>query len=188
MQNKSSFTGRLDVRAFTLIELLVVVLIIGILAAIALPQYQKAVWKSRNAQLKAVIKTVRQAQDAYFMANGKYAGNFDELDVDLPFSAPDMGTATMENICSLAIKGSDSVRRAEHFQVVLNATTLTNMSIAAVWTDGPYKCTGFTYWSSGELRCVQAGWAPAAQSAFCEKIERGTNKQFSGSWYNWALP
>lgn len=57
-------------KAFTLIELLVVVLIIGILAAIALPQYQKAVEKSRIAGAISVIKTVAQGIDLYLLENG----------------------------------------------------------------------------------------------------------------------
>ena len=71
-------------RAFTLIELLVVVLIIGILAAIALPQYQKAVWKSRYAQAKAMGSSLAEAMEVYYMANGSYTGDIDNLDVNMP--------------------------------------------------------------------------------------------------------
>ncbi len=72
--------------AFTLIELLVVVLIIGILAAVALPQYQKAVAKSRFAALKPLAKAVKDAEEIYFDANGTY-GALADLDVQAPAGA-----------------------------------------------------------------------------------------------------
>ena len=78
---KNANTSRLG---FTLIELLVVVLIIGILAAVALPQYQKAVTKTRYMQLKPLVKTIAEAEEIYYLANGKYTGDFAKLDVDMP--------------------------------------------------------------------------------------------------------
>ena len=70
-------------RAFTLIELLVVVLIIGILAAIAVPQYQKAVAKAELSQLVFIVKSIRRAQDVYFLNNGTYTTNLNDLDISI---------------------------------------------------------------------------------------------------------
>ena len=71
-------------KGFTLIELLVVVLIIGILAAVAVPQYQKAVDKARVSELFPILQHIKVQQEVFFLTNGSYASDCEELGADLP--------------------------------------------------------------------------------------------------------
>lgn len=68
---------------FTLIELLVVVLIIGILAAIALPKYEMAVMKARYMQVRIAATSLAQAKERYELANGENPTNMNDLDIQL---------------------------------------------------------------------------------------------------------
>lgn len=64
---------------FTLIELLVVVLIIGILSAVALPQYQVAVAKSRLATVMSMTRALKDAQELIYLANNAYEDKVDNM-------------------------------------------------------------------------------------------------------------
>ena len=67
---------------FTLIELLVVVLIIGVLAAIALPHYRIAVLRSRFATIKDMTRVIYEAEQRYYMVHNKYTTSYNDLDID----------------------------------------------------------------------------------------------------------
>ncbi len=89
-----------NINAFTLIELLVVVLIIGILAAVALPQYQQAVLKSRVQPYMTLLKTLITAKHTHYLATGQYTYDVNLLDVEMPSSCWETGGGSVGQLWS----------------------------------------------------------------------------------------
>ncbi len=108
-------------KAFTLIELLVVVLIIGILASVALPQYEKSVMKSRYSSLMALTDALAQAEETYYMANGEYTQDFEALAVE-----PSGCTLSEDKNACTYPWGSCVLHVAESRVACINAQTLSN--------------------------------------------------------------
>ena len=151
---------------FTLIELLVVVLIIGILAAVAVPQYQKAVWKSRATQLYTDVQALKEAQQAYYMANGTYATRFDELAVE-----PNFNQSCPQRIQTTFVTATDC--RANQYSV----TFIVGGSIYAIFHQGPYEHGGFVV-NKEDLRCYEN-----IRNKFCSLMGYNTFHHKSGSNY-----
>ena len=90
---------------FTLIELLVVVLIIGILAAVAIPQYEKVVIKSRMTEAVVLGKSLLAAQEVFYLSNGTYAEEVTDLDISLNCTVNDTNTGWICNRFTISLQG-----------------------------------------------------------------------------------
>lgn len=70
-------------RGFTLVELLIVVVIIGVLAAIAIPKFQDTKGKANATSLRSDLRNMATAQEAYYYENGTYTSNLASLNISL---------------------------------------------------------------------------------------------------------
>ena len=169
-------------RAFTLIEVLIVVLIIGILAAIAVPQYQKAVEKSKAMQALALLRTLYQAADAVELSTGQWPSNTNQLDINIP----DLGEDPEWHI---SLQKNDSQGSA---------------GVRIKRKKGKYKGTNFTIYKrhpyigtipTDKILCIEAkiNSSPVfsgEQGSYCSKIFAGKATYVGErNWEDvWVLP
>ena len=177
---------------FTLIELLVVVLIIGILAAIALPQYKKAVEKSRAAQGITMLKSAYQAAEVYYLANGTWPESFADLDIQVPW--------TGNTKWNTSTQARDAHSGEEWSVQLIGTETTKGVEIGRI--SGPYAGTGFGIYSEHaydqipkkQLLCLEKNdmgnflWED--KGAYCEKIFAGTKVFGTDPSWTWiySLP
>ncbi len=167
-----------SLKAFTLIELLVVVLIIGILAAIAVPQYQKAVERSRAKEGLAALDTIVKAQQLYYLEHGTYSTTFDELDIT--FWEPTNGGGNRFRTAAFPTDGIQN----EHWRMYLNGK-----NIVVTNRKGKYAGTGFAALldkSPVEIRCVSY---TTGNPAYCTDVMKATFKEkVTVGWSTYTMP
>lgn len=151
---------------FTLIELLVVVLIIGILSAVALPQYTKAVEKSRIAEAESVLKTMREQLELLILEDGglcNYSSNgFDSFAVQPPGTVQQGGDCP-EGWCTKTKNWYYSLDGCEASAYPAYGNQGGFDSDWSLWADPAgtsyeYSGTGIIYCSGTEEACKKRGY------------------------------
>ena len=171
---KSCFKGCFCPKAgFTLIELLVVVLIIGILAAVAVPQYQKAVMKSRAMGIMPLVKAIDTAQQVYKLANGTYSDSFEKLDLALP-----EGTGTICNDAAWIVSGEiPCVSYKNSYCYLMNTS-----SVTCVLSNRGISIEKYYSWGNTSI-CWANDTNDTLAQAVCKGLAGGADPIYNGRGY-----
>lgn len=145
---------------FTLIELLVVVLIIGILAAVAVPQYQKAVGKARLSNFVLQAFALRNALKMYRLANGQSAQKLSDLDLWTSITKEDQLTN------QVAYLGKQRFGDVSGYYIRTGVSLPGNQNFTCdfEWNGTSGFC--YTYSSAGASLAESMGWEAASGGSF----------------------
>ncbi len=168
-------------KGFTLIELLVVVLIIGILSAVALPQYTTAVEKARSAEALTLMSSVRSAAERYRLQKDQWPANFNVLDVEIPLVEGSTSNYGGKNF--IITMGAPSGAAGSTF--VVTATRNANKdkyALKTVMTENSttgtitaIRCCGTSTDTSTSCGSLTAG---STVEKYCSAITSGKNSSF----------
>lgn len=148
-------------KGFSLLELLVVILIIGVLAAIALPQYYKAKEKAEAVELQILVKALYESQQRYYMVHNDFATTFNDLDMDYS------GYTRSDCKEFSAFGKTDCFSNEKNVLFIHN-----NKELFALRKKGKYKLSGFMFkqvegknYPVNKILCYEY-----SQNGFCSKV------------------
>ncbi len=169
---------------FTLIELLVVVLIIGILAAVALPKYQKAVAKAQVVEYETHLTALGKAAAACKLAKGAPC-TIDELDIEVPeckFNAKMAKGGYMTRVstsCEYSINGSEVkvatvpavMGVASLFTYVYEPTMINNITLSGFYCKLAYGTRCDVAAEAGGFSCSDLGFPidTTGSASYCSR-------------------
>lgn len=145
------YNNNLTTRGFTLIELLVVVLIIAVLAAVAIPQYNKAVKKAQGREVVLAMDILDKALHAYYLEHGTYEGaNVSTLNVEMP-QLKHFRYAPTGAVYSLGSHTFSDLAFQQNNEVLMDIANDKRMFVSTRWSQGKVVDK---YCSSAESRDV----------------------------------
>ncbi|MBU2552786.1 MAG: prepilin-type N-terminal cleavage/methylation domain-containing protein [Proteobacteria bacterium] len=118
-------------KGFTLIELMIVVVIIGILAALAIPRFMTASTKSKQSEAKQILKQIYVMERAYFQEYGTYTANLTTIGVEImagnryTYTVPTADATGFTAMANAPDPGIDDDATADTWTIT-DAGTLTN--------------------------------------------------------------
>ena len=142
---------------FTLIELLVVVVIIGILAAVALPQYQKAVDRAKMIEGVMAVQKIAQAQELYKLANGTYTQDINDLDLDWAEDT-NYGRLPGKRTHHFILAASNAYGDPQNLIAIAQSIPEGTRYALSITKTGKRKCTKYSKISTYEKQLCEA-WA-----------------------------